>query len=368
MRIVLTGGGTGGHIFPLIAVARELRKRVPAVELFFIGPEGFGTDRLSAEGVTIRPIIAGKIPRYLTPRIFIELLKIPIGFLQAFWELYWHMPDVVFGKGGYGMLPVAIIAWLFRIPVIIHESDAVAGLATRIVTRFAKETLLSFPQTSKLRRSVVRIVGNPVRTTLLHGDPLRAQKRFGLTLKPIVLVLGGSQGSELLNSLMTAIAPDLTSEAEVIHQVGPDRMEEFQRELEVAFGERNDGLAFYHIVPFLDEEALADAYAVTTVAVSRAGAGAIFELALVGIPTIFLPLLHAAGNHQFANAQLLTEAGAARMIGTPTPEPHLILSELRALLRNEKLREDMRKRFRAFAKPYAAAHIAEIILTYAVPR
>ncbi|MBI4134096.1 MAG: UDP-N-acetylglucosamine--N-acetylmuramyl-(pentapeptide) pyrophosphoryl-undecaprenol N-acetylglucosamine transferase [Candidatus Terrybacteria bacterium] len=361
MRIVLTGGGTGGHVFPLIAIARELRQQLPNAELRFIGPAAFGANALERENVVVRGIIAGKLPRYPTPRLLLELFKIPAGFVIAFWELYWFMPDVVFGKGGYGMVPVVAVAWLFRIPIVIHESDAVAGLATRICARFAKKVLLSFPVTAALPRPIqerTHVVGNPVRKTLTQGNRQRAQQRFHLALKPVVLVLGGSQGAEELNSLMVQIAPQLATETEVIHQTGALVADRFAREIALVLEPYPDTLRFYHVVPFLDEEALADAYAVATVVVSRAGAGSIFELALTGLPTIFLPLKSAAAHHQERNATILTDLGAALTLSGANLAPHLLLGSVERLLQDDAAREVLRTRFRAFAKPDAAADIA----------
>lgn len=364
MRIVFTGGGTGGHVFPLIAIIREAGRILPDADMRFIGPLPFGADLLVREGVVVRGIFAGKIPRYLTPKFALEILKIPIGFVQALWELYWFMPDIVFGKGGYGMVPVVIAAWLFRIPAVIHESDSVAGLSTKITARFAKIILISFSNTKGVSGNRVRQVGNPVRSTITQGDYSRAQRRFHLALRPTILVLGGSQGAQQLNDLMLDIGPKLAGDAEIIHQVGQRNTEQFAREMALALEAKPDAVKFYHIVSFLDEAALADAYAAATLVVSRAGAGAIFELALVGLPVIFLPFGGAASNHQYWNAQALAEQGAAIVFAGPNATTQFLLKKMRELLNDAALRNDMSQRIRAFAKPNAAREIAEIILKH----
>ncbi len=362
IRIVLAGGGSGGHIFPLIAVSRAILARGSGVDLRFIGPIPFGKEKLQAEGITVVPIIAGKIPRYPTPMLFVELFKIPIGFFMAFWHLFSYMPDIVFGKGGYGMVPVAFVAWLFRIPVIIHESDAIAGLATRIVSRFATQTLTSFPNTHGISTDVT-CVGNPVRSTLALGDQARGQEHFKLAMKPMVLVLGGSQGAEELNALLLRIAPELVENAEVIHQVGAAREAVFQKEIEQVLGPYPGSIEFYHVIGFLKEEELADAYAAATVVVSRAGAGLIFELAALGKPTIFIPHMQgSAQHHQYANAEAIAGADAALLLAGDELTPNLLLDEVKWLLSDEQKRASFSERFATFARPDAAAEIADLIL------
>src|SRR3989344_6350714 len=365
-RIALAGGGTGGHVMPLIAIAREIKGRTPAARIRFIGPLPFGSDLFAAEEIEMARIVAGKIPRYLTQSLLTELIKIPVGFAMALWQLFTYMPDIVVGKGGYGMLPVAAVAWLYRIPVVIHESDAVAGLATRIAARFAKLVLVSFPETKGLRKNVsVQVVGNPIRTTVTQGKRQRAQERFGLGLHPLVLVLGGSQGAEQINDLLLRIAPELLRDAEVIHQVGRAREDVFRRELAQVLEAYPGTEQLYHVYGFLNEEELEDAYAAATVTVSRAGAALIFELAAVGMPTILIPLETAAANHQYANAEYLLNAGMGLLLGGKELTPNLLLDQIRWLLQNADLRREFSEHFRAFARPDAAGMIAQLVLEYA---
>ena len=362
LRIVLTGGGTGGHIFPLIAVSRQLRAMSPTVDLRFIGPKAFGVDALQSEGIYVSGIIAGKLPRYLTPALLIEIIKIPIGFVMALWRLYWYMPDVVFGKGGYGMLPVAVAAWLYHIPIVIHESDAAAGLATKIVSRIAAKTFTSFPKTRGLNHASPSFVGNPVRATLAQGDASRAQEKFGLAMQNVILVLGGSQGAEEINALMLRIAPELVQQAEVIHQVGRANVDAFTQELQLILKPYPDSLPFYHVLGFLDEETLSDAYAVATVAIARAGSSIISELAQAGIATIFVPLIGQAQNHQYANAEAVGSENAALVLAGKELTPHLLLDQVKWLLDDTEKRQGFSVNIKAFAHPDAAALLAKAVL------
>jgi UDP-N-acetylglucosamine--N-acetylmuramyl-(pentapeptide) pyrophosphoryl-undecaprenol N-acetylglucosamine transferase len=365
-RIALAGGGTGGHVMPLIAVAREIRSRTPDTRIRFIGPLPFGADLFAAEQIELGRIAAGKVPRYFTPKFFMEIAKIPVGFAMALWQLFMYMPDIVIGKGGYGMLPVAVVAWLYRIPVIIHESDAVAGLATRLAARFAKVVLVSFPETRGLPKGIAtQLVGNPIRTTVTQGDRQRAQSRFRLGLHPVVLVLGGSQGAEQINNLMLRIAPELLRDAEVIHQVGAAHEDIFKRELEQVLQAYPGTEQLYHAYGFLNEEELEDAYAAATVTVSRAGAALIFELAAVGMPTILIPLETAAANHQYVNAEQLLNNDMVLLLSGKELTPNLLLDQIRWLLQNEDLRREFSDRFRTFARPESAGLIAQLVLEYA---
>lgn len=363
MRILLTGGGTGGHIFPLIAVIRELKKKAPDSTLLFMGPTSFGAKALQDEGVKLYPIVAGKIPRYATPRLFLELVKIPLGIMQAIWKMFFLMPDMVFGKGGFGMVPVAIAARIFRIPVVIHESDAVAGMANRLIARMSAQILTSFPNTKGLpEKQNVRLVGNPVRATVLNGDKVQAQQQFHLSLNKVLLVLGGSQGAQRINELLIGIAHELVSEVEVIHQVGSRNIDGFQKELSIALRPYPGAEKFYHAVPFLDEAAYADACAAADIVVSRAGSGTLFEVALLGLPAILIPLPDAAGNHQYWNARAFSDANAAKLIPAEEAGPQTLLEHIRELLHDDTVRRELSSRVKTLARPEAAADIAEVLV------
>ena len=149
MRIVLTGGGSGGHLFPLIAVVRKLNEK-QGIEFLYIGPDTTSRRIFEREGVEVRYILTGKMRRYLSPLSILDILKFPLGLVQAYWHMLWFMPDVVFSKGGYGSVGVVCIGWLFRIPVVIHESDIVPVLANRLLARRARKIIVSFDATLRI--------------------------------------------------------------------------------------------------------------------------------------------------------------------------------------------------------------------------
>ena len=191
---------------------------------------------------------------------------------------------------------------------------------------------------------------------------MRAQKRFHLSMNRVVLILGGSQGADELNAIMLEIAPELVRDVEVIHQAGVRHADAFAGAMASILEHHPESRGFYHVLPFLDEEALADAYTVATVVVSRAGAGSVFELALVGAPTIFIPIAGAAANHQYRNVEVLARDGVAILLAGDKLSPHLLLAKIRTLLDDKEKRRVMSEKFRVFAKPDAAIDIARVLL------
>lgn len=362
VRIVFSGGGTGGHIFPLIAVARELAAKAAAasrtVELHYVGPTPQDPVLLSAEGIRLHGIFAGKLPRYATWRLVFELLKLPVGFVQALGILLVVMPDVVFAKGGYGSVPVVLAAWLYRIPVMVHESDTVPGLANRLAAMFAHRIAVAFPQTATLFKEDKTVVtGNPIRRPLLAGSAERARAELGVTTdKPTLLILGGSQGAEPINDLVIASLRDLLIRYEVIHQTGERRYNQVIEEAKVEVGAGVE--VGYHARPFFAEQELADVYALANLMVSRAGTS-IFEIAALGKPAILIPLPSAAQDHQRENAYAYAHTGAALILEQGNLTPHLFAERISSLLDNSETIQKMSERAKAFAKIDADEKIAE---------
>ncbi|HLM84052.1 MAG TPA: glycosyltransferase, partial [Candidatus Bathyarchaeia archaeon] len=231
MRIVLTGGGTGGHIFPIIAVVKKIREIAPEgadLEFLFLGPNGdFEKEVMEKEMIPRKNVLSGKLRRYFSLSYIPDLLKIPAGVIQALWQLLFFMPDVVFSKGGYAGVPVVIAAWLYRIPIVVHESDIMPGLANQFSAKLATKILVSFPGAANFfSPGKVEITGNPIREELTRGSAEEARKIFGLQPgKKTLLVMGGSQGARAINNSLIRILPDLLKNFEVIHQTGKNEYE-----------------------------------------------------------------------------------------------------------------------------------------------
>jgi len=371
MKILFTGGGTGGHVSPIVGITREIRRIYPGKDLrfFYIGPEDeFGEIFLSHEGIEIKRVLAGKIRRYtdwksISKNLVDCLIKIPIGVIQAFFYIFVISPDLIFSKGGFGSIPVVIGGWLLRTPIFSHESDISPGLANRFLSRFALAIFVSFQKTEWFPLSKMILVGNPIRREILEGSREIAQELFKLSgEKPVILILGGSQGAQRINDKILEILPELLKDFELIHQCGEKNFKEVRAEAKVVITE---GLEkYYHPVPFLKEEELKHAYRAADLIVSRAGSGSIFEIAAVGKPSILIPLPEAAQNHQVKNAYAYAQSEASIVMEEANFTPRFFLEKLKDLFSHPEELEKMTNRAKEFAKPQSAKIIAEHIINY----
>lgn len=373
MRIALTGGGSGGHLFPILAVVQEIKKlvadnvfQIPAgegteVEFMFLGPPTVGQELLAEAGVAHKTIMAGKLRRYADWQNVWDIFKIPAGLAQSLWHLFWFMPNAVFSKGGYGSVPVVIAAWIYRIPVIIHESDSVPGLANKICALFSRRVAISFNEAAKyFPPKKTALVGNPVRASLLGGSKESAKQVFNLTLmKPVLLVLGGSQGAQAINDLVFTSLMLVSPRCEIIHQCGAANVELAKQML----GDKAP--ADYHLFSFLDNEQMRQALAAADLVVARAGAGTIAEIAALGKASILIPLPNAAADHQLKNATEFAELGATVIMEEMNLTPHLFQNEIFSLLDNPDLLKKMGERAKQFNRPDAAQRLAQEILNLA---
>lgn len=355
-------------MFPLIAVARKLREvsraqGKGAPEFLFIGPAGGFKDIFKKEWIVVRSIFTGKLRRYFSFLNFLDVLLMPVGFLQVYWHVFLFMPDVVFAKGGYGSLPAVLIAWIFRIPVVIHESDIIPGLSNRIVSRFAKRIIISFDEAASFfpKKKTV-ILGNPVRDKLFSMPPDEARGRLFINSdKPVLFVLGGSQGAKQINDLVLLALPDIVKKYEIIHQCGDINHKEVQEIANLQIkGEEEK--AMYHPYSTLKEEELASAYSVASVIISRAGSGAIFEIASSMKPSILIPYAPAAGGHQEKNAHIYAKTGAALLLEGENIKPHMLINAVDSIIKNPEKAKLMNEAARNFAKPDATKKIAELVL------
>lgn len=365
-RVVLTGGLSGGHTFPLIAVARELKKETQDdVEFLFMGSRGkFEVTAMDAEGIPCRFIVTAKWRRYFSFQNFLDLLKLPIAFVQALWYLLWFMPDAVFSKGGAASVPIALAAWLYRIPILLHDSDAVAGKANRFVARMADRIAIAYDKARQyFPASKIALTGNPVRQELLAGKAERASAALGLQSdSPTILIIGGSLGAERLNQSVLRVLPELLElRYQIIHLTGAAHLSAVQAEV------ANMGIrpgAGYVALGFLPAPELADVYALATLVVSRAGAGTIAELAALAKPVVFVPLPSAANDEQRENAYEISQRGGAVVIEEANLGDHIFLDILTELIAHPEKSQAMGKALQTFYfHPDAATVIARGIMT-----
>ena len=383
MKILFTGGGTAGHILPIIAIAREMRRIYPSplpsngdrvypksnLEFFYLGPKDeFGQILLSQEGIRVKHVFSGKIRRYFNYKSFFQnlfdvLFKIPIGIVQAFFYIFFLAPDLIFSKGGFGSIPAVLSGWILRVPIFLHESDISPGLANRFLSKFALAIFVSFPRTEYFKPSKMILVGNPIRREILEGSKEEAKKLFKLSYqKPVILILGGSQGAQRINDKILEILPELLKNFEIIHQSGEKNFKEVKAESRAILSK--ELVSFYHLFPFLKEEELKQAYAACDLVLSRAGSGSIFEIAAVRKPSILIPLPEAAQNHQIKNAYAYAQSGAAIVLEEANFTPHFFLEKLKYLISRPEELEKMQKAAEEFSKPMVAKIIAQYLVDY----
>lgn len=363
-KIVFCGGGTGGHIMPIVSIIRELKKqdKKNKLEIHYIGPKDESTFKIFwHENIKTHAIVSGKIRRYFSLLNIIDILfSIPFGFLQSFFLLLFINAKLVFSKGGTGSLVVALAAKFLGIPIFLHESDAVPGLSNRKVSSFAKKVFISFPITDFFEPKKTIFVGNPIRKDLFKTEKERAERMFNLkSHNPVLLIIGGSQGARALNEFILMTLNKLLKSYEVIHVAGSKNYGRIRIQSKFVVDpslEEN-----YHLHGSLNEDEVRNAYKISDIIISRSGASSIFEIAATGKPSILIPLPTSAGNHQLKNANQYAKTGAAVTIEQNNLSEDIFIQEIRNLISRAK---EVKESALNFAKLDAAEKIAKEILIY----
>ncbi len=376
LKVLLAGGGSGGHIYGLLAVAEALKARAEklniGLDLRYFGDADIYKPQLEGAGIHTIHISAGKLRRYVTALIIIDFLKLVWSIPQAFFKAFWFMPDVAFSKGGTGALPVLYACRFYRVPIIIHDSDAIPGLTNRVSGKFAKIIELGFASAAKyfVDQNNIKIVGNPVRSYVIPDTQSRTnegQRAAKLALKfnpskPLILIMGGSQGAQIINNLVLENLKELLLNFQIIHQIGfanfSGYMENFNAESNKLSNDEKDA---YRSVAFLEND-MRTALAAADLIISRAGAGAIYEIASAGKPSILIPITESANNHQKENAFEYETAGACVVITEENLFSNIILSEVVKILENPEKLKKMAENAKNFYKPDAADIIAKDII------
>lgn len=371
MKIVFTGGGTGGHFYPVIAVAEAVRdlaleRRLIAPRLYYIAPTPFDEQALFENEITFIRCSAGRQRRYFSLLNYVDIFVTLWGTLGCIWTLFRIYPDVVFSKGGFVSVPVTLAARVLGIPVIIHESDSKPGKANLLASKFAFRIGIAFPSAAEFFPQKVRekiaLTGIPLRKRLRDLDPQAAVGLLKLDPNaPTVLILGGSSGSKKINEAILGALPELTASMNVIHQTGKDNFEEVERLAKIVL----EGAAHperYHVYPYLSLESLRGAAGAAHVIVSRAGATAIAEIALWRRPAILIPIPESISHDQRSNAYAYAHTGAAVVIEQENMTPHVLASEAIRIGTNPTLGAQMAAKGAAFGNLEAARLIADELL------
>lgn len=325
-RIILTGGGTAGHVTPNIALVPQLKEL--GFDIQYIGSyDGIEKKLIEEMGISYHGIASGKLRRYFDLKNFSDPFRVAKGFFQAKKLLKQLKPDVIFSKGGFVTVPVVQAAKTMHIPVIIHESDMTPGLANRLAIPAASKVCCNFPETiSHLPEGKAVVTGCPIRAELRSGNRLEALKFCGFTAdKPVLLIIGGSLGSVAVNTAIRNILPQLLKAFQVVHLCGKGNVDESLK-----------NTAGYIQFEYIKNE-LADLFALADIVVSRAGANAICELLELRKPALLIPLSAAASRgDQILNAKSFKKQGFSDMLEEEQITPELLLKKINELFDNRQ--------------------------------
>lgn len=368
MRVILAGGGTGGHIYPAIAIARGLKNRFPEIKLLFIGGDrGMEASLVRREGLSFRPITVSGLERRLSWSTLVALSRVPRGLFQA-WELIrGFRPNIVVGTGGYVCGPVGLAALLARVPLVLHEQNAFPGLTNRILSRGAALVMLSFPEARRFLPAGIRteVTGLPVRPEIIARNRNEARQRLGLrTSDRLTLVVGGSRGAKTLNEAAIELvrAWQKRQDRHLILIVGSKGFLRFnqllrQNRIDVT------NLGNIRIEPFIHDMDIP--LAAADLVVGRAGASFLAEVLVRGVPAVLIPYPYATNNHQEYNAKALAAQGAAVVIPDRQVTGQHLLQEVENLLNDECKLEKMRQTSLNLGKPEALDQILDLIVEVA---
>ncbi|MEX2054642.1 MAG: UDP-N-acetylglucosamine--N-acetylmuramyl-(pentapeptide) pyrophosphoryl-undecaprenol N-acetylglucosamine transferase [Candidatus Andersenbacteria bacterium] len=382
MRIVFTGGGTGGHLIPfepLIEAIRtyylEQKNTLPAAsdpntcELYFLGIVDETTKAFfSRYDVRCHNISSGKLRRYASIKTVGDLLwRLPWGIVQALIKMWRIMPDVVVSKGGYGSLPILVAAVIYRIPILLHESDAVSGLSNRLAARWAATITVGFAVTreemTKYKHKTF-VTGTPVRSSFGRENQAEAKQSFGFAATElVVLVMGGSQGAQQINEIVLQVLPEFILEAGIIHITGVQHYTNIST-VAAELLQSSSRKEFYKPFPYLTDR-MSEAFAAADVVVARAGATTLAEITRLQKPSLLIPLASAANDHQRRNAQVYEERGAARVLDPNNLGRNLFLRSLKDLCQDQAARAEIARNLAPLDHPQAARDIVSLIFKLA---
>ena len=357
--MMIAGGGTGGHIYPAIAIAKAWMERDPSRKVIFVGTEkGLERTIVPKAGFPLEFISVGGLKGKGGMDLVRNILRLPLGFIQAWKVLSRHRPNVVLGVGGYSSGPVLMIAALRRIPTLIHEANAYPGLTNRLLAKIVKGVAVAFREAlPRLKRADGMVTGNPVRREFFEVSR-RVGDGSGPTGKVRLLIFGGSQGSRVLNDAFTGSLLFLArhkDRLDIVHQTGPGELQKVQEAY------RTSAFPSARVVPYLDP--IVDEIAAADLVVCRAGAMTIGELTAMGRGAILVPFAAATNNHQELNARVMEAGGGAHVITEKDLTPERLAGGIGEIVNDPDRPRRMGDAARTLGSPDATRHIVEYIET-----
>lgn len=366
IKILFTGGGTGGHFYPLIAVAEEINKlvderKIANVRMYYFSDAPYDEEALFENNIQFRKINAGKMRVNFSWRIPIDFIKMGLGVVQGFFAVFSLYPDVIFAKGAYASFPTLFAARILGIPVIIHESDYAPGRVTAWAGKFAKYVAVSYKESfTFFPADRTAHIGQPVRPELLHPEK-GGIEYLGLEPGvPVLFVLGGSLGAQIINEKILEALPELITKYQIIHQTGKANYDEVAKRADHILRD-SQFKNRYKPFPFLNTLAMRMGAGIASVIITRAGS-MLFEIASWGVPSIVIPITNTNNDHQRKNAYAYARAGACQVIEEKNLTPHILIEEINRMNDDLILHDKMSAAAHAFFMPDAAKKIAEKVL------
>lgn len=356
MRVVLTGGGSGGPVAPLLALAERIKEVKPRTEFLFIGTQRGLPEKEMINGYNFifKSIYAGKLRRYFSWQNFLDTFRFKIGFFQSLFIIKKFKPDLIIGAGGYVSVPVVLAGWFLRCRLFVIQQDILPTLSNKILAPFVQKIFISFkPSLKKFPKKKTTFVSHPIRQMIFESNKGRAQETFKLKKeKPVLLILGGGTGATSLNNLIWQSLEEVTKFFQVVHLTGKDKL----KSKDWQPGIRED----YHAYEFLTKE-IPDLFALADFIISRAGINVLAELAVLGKPTIVIPI---PDSHQEANAQYFQEKNAALVLSQKKLTSEKLVNEIKKLINNKEKQNQLSENIKKIVLRDAAEKItSEIIRT-----
>ena len=358
MRIAFVGGGTAGHFYPLMAVAEQLALDPKRPRLYYIGPTPYDAELLRAHDIRYVSCPAGKLRRYVSLQNVLDIFRTSAGLFVAIWKLYFIYPDVIFSKGGYTSVPVLLAAWVLRIPIVIHESDAVPGRANTLAKGFARYIAIAHDDAAQyFPKEKTALVGIPIRRELLtpHPDPFTF-----LNIpsdRPLIYVTGGSLGAERINNLILAALEELLPHYTIVHQSGVAHHDALTLTAQALITDQELQQRYY-VRGSLNAITVNALMTAASLIITRAGSTTLFEIALHGKPAIVIPIPTRVSHDQVQNAYSYARTGAATVMEEANLTEHLLAAEIQTIMNDPERYAAMSNAAKGLAPKGAADKIA----------